>query len=57
MEEMENHSFCHDRFSFIVHSMKPFVIVSPDNLTFDAPLHSFFNDNELHVVPNYYHML
>ena len=57
MEEMETHSFCHDRFSFIVHSMKSFVIVSPDNLTFDAPLHSFFNDNELHVVPNYYHML
>ena len=57
MEEMENHSFCHDRFSFIVHSMKPFVIVSPDNLTFDAPLHSFFYDNELHMVPNYYHML
>lgn len=57
MEEMETRLFCLDRFSFIAVSQKTFCVVERHALSFDAPLHSFEYESELHVVPNYYHML
>ncbi|XP_032798501.2 uncharacterized protein LOC116935270 [Daphnia magna] len=57
MEQLTTCSFCHDRLVFIVQPKKSFVIVSPDNLSFNVPLHSFFYCHDLHVIPNYYHML
>lgn len=57
MEQLTTCSFCHDRLAFIVQPKKSFVIVSPDNLSFNVPLHSFFYCHDLHVIPNYYHML
>lgn len=57
MEETETHEFCPDRFSFIIRPKKSFVVVATENLTFNVPLHSISYLNEIHVIPNYYHML
>ena len=57
MEKLTTCSFCHDRLAFIVQPKKSFLIVSPEKLSFNVPLHSFFYCHDFHVIPNYYHLL
>ena len=32
-----------------------FAVVPCSELSFNAPMYSFYYDNEIHVIPNYYH--
>jgi hypothetical protein len=56
MEELDTICFCHDRFSFIVQPKNICIVVSRDDLVFSAPMYSFNYENEIHVIPNYYHL-
>ncbi len=47
--------FCPDRFSFCVRPLNIFAVVPCSELSFNAPMYSFYYDNEIHVIPNYYH--
>ncbi len=55
MEELVTTCFCPDRFSFCVRPLNIFAVVPCSELSFNAPMYSFYYDNEIHVIPNYYH--
>lgn len=57
MEELETSFFWRDKFSFVVRPSGKFDAIKDGSLKFLAPLHSFFLDGKIHVVPNYYHLL
>lgn len=57
MEEMETLFFSRDRFSFIVKPLGTFLVMKDCTLKFNCPLQSFFFKGQIHVVPNYYHLL
>jgi hypothetical protein len=55
MEGVSCHTFFDSNsFSFIC---KPNSVLKSNSLPFPAPLHSFFINENHHVIPNYYHML
>jgi hypothetical protein len=55
MEELETTCFCPDRFYFCVRALNIFAVVPCSDLSFNAPMYSFYYDNEIHLIPNYYH--
>lgn len=57
MEDMITCFLCVDRFSFVVLPQQTFTVIKGDSLSFSTPFYSFWYDNSLHVIPNYYHIL
>ncbi len=53
MEELVTTCFCPDRVSFCVRPLNIFAVVPCSELSFNAPMYSFYYDNEIHVIPNY----
>jgi hypothetical protein len=57
MQAMTTMYFDRDRFSFILSPSEEYCAILPSDLIYPVPMHSFFFDDEIHVVPSYYSLL
>lgn len=57
LEDIQTLHFHLDQYSFIVRPIQCYHVIHGDNLPFPVPLQSIMFNGNLHIIPNYYHML